>query len=1359
MKKPLRVAWLEPDLTFDPGDEHLARAAQLVLQVAAFEATVRHPEIAVTDIDDAHVTNLDGAFVPLHALRVPSNEASAFEVDRRDALLWLELSLTNDAKSRVRLHAKEPSGAVEVFDAVGPLSQAIDRAMASFLATYGLGPLPRGFEPFDRGSLVEVVRGIAPRLSAEAASRPGYWTVASHGEVAAEVEEDEEVVEDEDEDEEEDEEDDEEDEDAEEDEEDDEDEEDEEDEEAGAALGGGRTRSLADLGLELPGVLRVAVLRTIGVAFDVPVHEAILAIDAENPWALRDLFFERLGRGRDFALLRRCIAAAPSWGKPYLSMYVPEDEDEGDRDLAAGVPSEDEEGAAFAWAALCMPANEYALAGHAERLDAADRDAEAMRVFRRLAIASESDPRAWKAYLASLRENDRIGAYVREGESAVARLRAEAEPDPSFTPPDLLHLDLELSTAYLNVGRLGEAVVLRQNRLEGRAASWRNATAVLAGWRSSPVLYAQSYAREGYYRGEDARVLEGFCRAAPGDGLDLAMFIEALVARGSAEEAAYAFAQLGRGRDLVGPSARVAAVRALVASGRLEAALDESVTLQLRYPRAGHDAALAHALRLLAAVPASRLDAVVERHLSRGGARLARIFARDVADFCPGASRSASIARALGPERPAPFRAGALAPAPAALDDLFTAALASEPDDVAAADRLVDAWHDAASLATSRVEHVRALFYALARAVHAHLGCRRAVVGGALRTVAHEALLALGALREHVAPRDVTALFVALEPAAEVAHPDDLRSWLVRVEQALGLEDLCLGRVERFLVGAPTCEAHLVTPERSAVLEAELARPAPEGSREASLAAHEAHFWSSGADLSGEWSSAAVAALAPDEALDVSLLAAFAGQGWNAMAAGEAGVLLLGRGQVDDALDVLCRGLGAAGEDYRDALLARLAGPWKQAKVPVPLAFAKAASRVFEALQGGKPEKAIAAGRWIVALEDDNAEAHRNLGLAYAMVGDAVSALAHLERWSRAESVQVAAGTLYQSGHREVALRVAELGSQWFTRAEAWVTLASLAYQAEDNAIAERAYANALAIDPDAVDASNLNAYATVLAEMGDFAASERVSKRMSTVAGKDPTWAAFALLNRSTAELGLGRHDEALATAKQAAAKNKNVEYKKTFDDAIAAAKSKKAPPVKDVAARPGLAARWFEDRPAPLDPAAPADLVDVARRARFRFDSERTLASTPRMADGARLVLSRTAGALDPTLALARSFALDLRAQASFPRDPAPPLGDRPTRADLYREFRARGGVIVGDAGGDSRVAIDDRARVPGSHAPTVRDLAALLRALGGGRPREVLAARGLDHASYEALCDAWRPHLAEASVARSLEALLAE
>ena len=87
IRRPHRVAFLEPELSLDPDDAALAGVAKLLLHVAAFQWTVRHPELAVTDVDDSHVHLLDGAFVPMHALRVPSNERLAFDHERRDEVL------------------------------------------------------------------------------------------------------------------------------------------------------------------------------------------------------------------------------------------------------------------------------------------------------------------------------------------------------------------------------------------------------------------------------------------------------------------------------------------------------------------------------------------------------------------------------------------------------------------------------------------------------------------------------------------------------------------------------------------------------------------------------------------------------------------------------------------------------------------------------------------------------------------------------------------------------------------------------------------------------------------------------------------------------------------------------------------------------------------------------------------------------------------------------------------------------------------------------------------------------------------------------------------------------------------------
>lgn len=1342
IRAPRRVAFLEPELSFDPSDDGLAAAARLFLHVAAFQWTVRHPELAVTDVDDGHVHLMDGAFVPMHALRVPSNERLAFDDERRDEILWLDLPLATGSPARARLRVLRPDESERSYDAVGgALGDAIGRCLDAWLADVGLAPLPRRPGDFDRDALLATLRALAPVFAERAAAIESSWSADEPEDAWRSPTPSDEAAPD-----------------------DGEDGEDETDETAGEdddaidpPKDDGSPAPL-DLAALPPGVapaLRVVALRSLAIVTGAPVEDAILAIDPDDPWALRDRFFATLDDGRDYLLLRRCIAAAPAWGKPWLSLFVPEADDDDDRDVEAGEPSEEEELAAFAWAALCMPANEHATGGYADRLNDQDRDAEALRWHARVVAQDDGDAGAWRRYLDDLQELDRPGAYLREGLVAGHRARAAMAEMGWVGSPDLTHLDLEIATAYLNVGRIGEAIALRANRLEGFESTWRNAHAVLATWRSSAALLAQSYAREGFYRGDDARVLEGFSRAAPGDGLDLAMLLDALVARGCPREALWAHARFGLGRDLVRPVTRVAAARAAFAAGHPELALDELALVELRWPTSGLGAAVAHALRAMAGSPPATLDAVVARHAARGARSVARLIARAVADFAPGGAALPAVRAAIGPRDVTRWDPAVFDRPPRGadrVDALFAGGLA-RPEDAAAADALVDGWPDVVEEIAegSEVARARAVVYTAARAIHAYLGGEaRALAGGAARTVAHEALLDLA--RRRVEHADASALLGAIDHAAETAESGEVARWLVRVEGALLLEERTSGRVDALVADAPRVAPLLLHPERVALLERALQGGFADP-REAHDA-HALHFWATGGDRADAWSALARDALPPVDALDVHLLCAFVERGYSAAAAVDAARALFALGKGDDALDVLCDGLGSAGEDWRDARLAELAGPFKKAKLDVPFAFDKAASRMFERLQKGDPQGAIRAGRWCVAIEEDNAEAHRNLGLAYANVGDVPAALAHLERWAPAQSMQVAVGTLFAAGHGKDALALADFASQWFTRADEWVTYAAVAYQAEDNPRTALAYDTAWALDPDAIDASNLNAYATVLAENGEFARARAVAEHMERAAGKDALWTAFALQNRAVAEMGLGRFDEALATAKKAKAKNPGKEHAATFDDTLTAAKAKRSPPVRTPAPYVSLADRWFG---ASGEAAEASSILGSVRRARARYDSERDLVTTPRMVAGARAALGATRGATGEP-ALARSFALDLRATALFPLDPLPPLGDRLDRAELWRTFRERGGIVLDEVPAPP-IAIDDRDRFPGTPAPRVRDLARILRALASGPPLEALAGLGLDEGSYDALTAAWAAALAHPDVARSLEAALAE
>ncbi len=91
---------------------------------------------------------------------------------------------------------------------------------------------------------------------------------------------------------------------------------------------------------------------------------------------------------------------------------------------------------------------------------------------------------------------------------------------------------------------------------------------------------------------------------------------------------------------------------------------------------------------------------------------------------------------------------------------------------------------------------------------------------------------------------------------------------------------------------------------------------------------------------------------------------------------------------------------------------------------------------------------------------------------------------------------------------------------------------------------------------------------------------------------------------------------------------------------------------------------------------------------------------------------------------------LALEIRAQDRFPVGPVPVLGDRMTREAFSQEFRARGGVVLGEAPPDV-APFDDREVLPGPPVPRARDYEALLRDLAAMRPTEALVRRGLDDA----------------------------
>jgi hypothetical protein len=124
-----------------------------------------------------------------------------------------------------------------------------------------------------------------------------------------------------------------------------------------------------------------------------------------------------------------------------------------------------------------------------------------------------------------------------------------------------------------------------------------------------------------------------------------------------------------------------------------------------------------------------------------------------------------------------------------------------------------------------------------------------------------------------------------------------------------------------------------------------------------------------------------------------------------------------------------------------------------------------------------------------------------------------------------------------------------------------------------------------------------------------------------------------------------------------------------------------------------------------------------------------------------------------------LARALALQIREQAYFARDPVPHLGDRMTREAFYQEFRARGGVVLGEAA-PPPAAFVDREVVKGSKVSRASDYVALLRDLAALAPKEALAQFDLDEASYLEVAKAWAAAMeADPSIARTITTGLAK
>jgi len=275
------------------------------------------------------------------------------------------------------------------------------------------------------------------------------------------------------------------------------------------------------------------------------------------------------------------------------------------------------------------------------------------------------------------------------------------------------------------------------------------------------------------------------------------------------------------------------------------------------------------------------------------------------------------------------------------------------------------------------------------------------------------------------------------------------------------------------------------------------------------------------------------------------------------------------------------------------------------------------------------------------------------------------------------------------------------------------------------------------------------------------------VANQMLQAAGVDLIWQTAAWDHLACAYIGLGKFDAAIDLASKAVELNPLPEHAAGFATTLERAKKRQKHiprlPAKQTSVREPIFGLLESG-----DFAAAAALIDdsswrVRRVAlgavRFRTASENDVDVTPRARATASAILADTAGSLDREAVLSRMLALEIREQAYFARDPVPRLGDRMTREAFYREFRARGGVVIGDAAPPPAPFVD-RVAVPDGRLSRVSDYVALLRDLAALPPREALAEFDLDDDTYLEVARDWSAAIdADPSLVQTIAAGLAK
>jgi len=1225
---PHRATFLASTLVVPPALAGASSVLARLLSVIVFDHLVRHPILTLGDHDDERLVDETGALLDASHPQVEDSIDWFFRISRRHEVLWFELSVDPTRPAAPVLRARRPDGSIDGWGSRPELalSQQLGQCFAQWLAARRL-PLVAPLAEFTLDDL----RAAAERLAAVEAQLATVHTLA-----------------------------------------------------------------------RLPGVLRVPPPR-LGVPYLRVLAElardearsldgAILELEPTHPVARRNRYVTGLIHGdTDRRAILPLIAEAPMYAKPHLSIWG--------EPFAAERPLENMGVRHQGIAASLMPANPYACHNYSLQLAEVGRREESYRWADRATVAAPQFGAAHLDCVRRLRQVGRPGQAFAEAQYRCREIldRAVAGRMSATDWQSPHHAALLIAFVHLDVGRIAEAIELADDAMAGlpddpatqEAFAW--AQKRISHWKTDAGLLARAYAWEGHHRGDPGRVIAGLTRSRITDDEDAMMLLEALVATGRPEQAQLAYWQCA-GLDGVGVlgdgKARLAAAKALILAGDLDEALDQIQIVQLRRSQSRLEAEINRLLRLAAIRPAADWERVIERRLELGAPTLARMAARDLADFVPGLD-TAVVQRALGDR-------AAITIDPAWIADLLAALPAAEPtapaitarlarpahDTLAAADALAQGWWTVlVPPARDRDAHAAGAVLALGIALASYLAtCADppTPLAGAYRHIATEALHLVRRSRYQIDTVTIEALLRLVDKLGR-APEWLLDTWLLRLERALDLEAEHGSYLDGLIAGMPTVQRLLRGDERTGWelrLAHDLARDPSQYEPAAQLFQRSARAVEAGGTYLA-WSLAAAAGASPAAQLDVHWLAALANpagvaQPWVNVARG-----LMAAGRAVDGFRAACRGVAAATAKEREDVLGELAFAWKAAKIPTPLDGDAALEAGLAAASAEQLGAAVQHLRWALAVEPGNAKRAHSLAITLGRAGQAHEAVRVLSAHERTDAPRMIGRVLAEAGRYLEATTLLRYAARRFRTLEDWVGLAIAASRADNDAVAVEAGRRALALG--ATDHDFLVTLATSLYRLGEWVECEQVAQQLIGERQRTVRLAGLHAMARALA--GQGRHVEAHRYAKAAAELQPNGELAAELIETMDRIVAQQTPPTRpnpeasmERQACRDLEAGAFDA----LVPAITSPSWGIARVAlcacEFRTDDESGIPVAQRALDAAVAILGRTEGATTPDAVLARIRALRIRDNAFIQIDPPPPLGLRYTEEEFERAYAER-------------------------------------------------------------------------------------